>query len=163
MNTKFIAKYISMRKKFIHMWWVIGLLVVLLIISLCLGIYERVVCANTIIDLVSFISSMLSIVLSVFAIFYSYFTSIESSQQWGDIKTCVKEMKESTNSIKENNRQLLYTMIQISGTVKSTESLLKSSSSTTVTNQTSIENLDSLKKVSNSSLKQLKDSDGTNT
>ena len=152
-----------MRKKFIHMWWVIGLLVVLLIISLCLGIYERVVCANTIIDLVSFISSMLSIVLSVFAIFYSYFTSIESSQQWGDIKTCVKETKESTNSIKENNRQLLYTMIQISGTVKSTESLLKSSSSTTVTNQTSIENLDSLKKVSNSSLKQPKDSDGTNT
>ena len=62
---------IFMEKRFIHMWWVIGLLVVLLITSIGLGIYRKVVDANVVIDLISFISSLLSIVLSVFAIFYS--------------------------------------------------------------------------------------------
>ena len=151
-----------MRKKFIHMWWVIGLLIVLLIISICLGIYERVVCADTIIDLVSFISSLLSIVLSVFAILYSYFTSIESTRQWGDIKTYVNEMKENTNAIKENNQQLLSTMIQISGTVKSTEVLLKNSSLTSDANSVSIEKINSLG-VNNSLPQQPNDSgNGTN-
>ena len=145
-----------MEKRFIHMWWVIGLLVVLLITSIGLGIYRKVVDANVVIDLISFISSLLSIVLSVFAIFYSYFTSIESSQQWGDIKTCVKEMKESTNSIKDNNQQLLSTMIQISGIVKSTESLLKNSSLNSDSNKASIENLNNVD-LSNATSQQAKD------
>ena len=101
------------------MWWVICIMSVVILALLGLVYVVKMEdTENKIINYVSFVSTLLSIVLSVFAIIYSYTSALEASRQWADVNKAVEVIKESTQNIKENNQTLLQTVISIKGDVK---------------------------------------------
>ena len=103
----------------LHMWWVICIMSVVILALLGLVYVVKMEdTENKIINYVSFVSTLLSIVLSVFAIIYSYTSALEASRQWADVNKAVEVIKESTQNIKENNQTLLQTVISIKGDVK---------------------------------------------
>ena len=80
---------------------------------------NQVVNGEKIISYLEFAATLLSIVLSIFAIFYSYFSALEASRQWGDVSTAVKIIENTTATIESNNQMMLATMIAIHGEVNS--------------------------------------------
>ena len=110
-------KEIALARKHIIMWWVI-VLMGLTIIALISFIYcDKVLHGSEILKYVEFAATLLSIVLSIFAILYSYFSALEASRQWGDINTAVSVMEKTTETIEKNNETLLATVIAIHGEV----------------------------------------------
>ena len=104
-------------RKNVIMWWVI-VLMGLTIIALISYIYcDKVLQGSEILKYVEFAATLLSIVLSIFAILYSYFSALEASRQWGDINTAVSVMEKTTETIEKNNETLLATVIAIHGEV----------------------------------------------
>lgn len=105
--------------KGVNMWWVISLMTII-IIAMGAHIYNnQVVNGEKIISYLEFAATLLSIVLSIFAIFYSYFSALEASRQWGDVSTAVKIIENTTATIESNNQMMLATMIAIHGEVNS--------------------------------------------
>ena len=108
---------IALARKNVMMWWVI-VLMGLTIIALISFIYcDKVLQGSNIIQYVEFAATLLSIVLSIFAILYSYFSALEASRQWGEINTAVSVMEKTTETIEKNNETLLATVIAIHGEV----------------------------------------------
>lgn len=110
-------KAVAVARKNVMMWWVI-VLMGLTIIALISFIYcNKVLQGSDIIKYVEFAATLLSIVLSIFAILYSYFSALEASRQWGEINTAVSVMEKTTETIEKNNETLLATVIAIHGEV----------------------------------------------
>lgn len=110
-------KDIALARKHVIMWWVI-VLMGLTIIALVTYIYSaKVLQGSAILKYVEFAATLLSIVLSIFAILYSYFSALEASRQWGDINTAVSVMEKTTETMEKNNETLLATVIAIHGEV----------------------------------------------
>ena len=108
---------VALARKNVIMWWVI-VLMGLTITALISYIYsDRVLHGAAILKYVEFAATLLSIVLSIFAILYSYFSALEASRQWGDINTAVSVMEKTTETIEKNNETLLATVIAIHGEV----------------------------------------------
>lgn len=110
-------KEVALARKHIMMWWVI-VLMGLTIIALISFIYcDKVLQGSEILKYVEFAATLLSIVLSIFAILYSYFSALEASRQWGEINKAVSVMEKTTETIEKNNETLLATVIAIHGEV----------------------------------------------
>lgn len=108
---------IALSRKHVIMWWVI-VLMGLSIVSLISFIYcDKILQGTDILKFIEFAATLLSIVLSIFAILYSYFSALEASRQWGDINTAVSVMEKTTEAIEKNNETLLATVIAIHGEV----------------------------------------------
>lgn len=111
------SKDVALARKHIMMWWVI-VLMGLTIIALISFIYcDKVLQGKDILNYVEFAATLLSIVLSIFAILYSYFSALEASRQWGEINKAVSVMEKTTETIEKNNETLLATVIAIHGEV----------------------------------------------
>jgi len=116
-ETRKRRKDVALARKNLMMWWVI-VLMGLTIIALITYIYtDKVLEGSDILKYVEFAATLLSIVLSLFAISYSYFSALEASRQWGDINTAVSVMGKTTETIEKNNETLLATVIAIHGEV----------------------------------------------
>lgn len=110
-------KAVALARKNVMMWWVI-VIMGLTIIALISFIYcDQKLQGSDIVKYVEFAATLLSIVLSIFAILYSYFSALEASRQWGEINTAVSVMEKTTETIEKNNETLLATVIAIHGEV----------------------------------------------
>lgn len=108
---------VALARKHIMMWWVI-VLMALTIVALISFIYcNKVLQGSDILKYIEFAATLLSIVLSIFAILYSYFSALEASRQWGEINKAVSVMEKTTETIEKNNETLLATVIAIHGEV----------------------------------------------
>ena len=109
----------------IHAKWIIGILL-LIIIGLVTVIFNfQVICKETIINVASLFSTLLSIVLSLIAIYYSFSTSKSTERQLNEVSGCVTKMEEITNGIKNQINMIMNTVIRINATVKSTDNLIQ--------------------------------------
>lgn len=116
-ETRKERKAVAQARKNVMMWWVI-VIMGLTIIALISFIYcNQKLQGSDIVKYVEFAATLLSIVLSIFAILYSYFSALEASRQWGEINTAVSVMEKTTETIEKNNETLLATVIAIHGEV----------------------------------------------
>jgi|GEM_PF-2144982 hypothetical protein len=87
--------------------WIIFLLVIAVISLSYIAFFNQVEFKESVfIKYLSYTSSLLSFLLSVFAIFYAYLTSIDTSNKLSSIENTVTSLNVSTNDLKNNNEQL---------------------------------------------------------
>lgn len=103
----------------VHFWWTLSLMVIIIIILLSLLLTNLLNCDSRIMTFLSFTSTLLSIVLSVFAVMYSFFSMQDASRQWRNVDKAVKVIEAYTNTINNNNQQLLDQVISINRNIGS--------------------------------------------
>lgn len=116
-DTRKKSAELALVRKHIIMWWVMVLMGLTIIALISFVFCNKVLKGSDIIRYVEFAATLLSIVLSIFAILYSYFSALEASRQWGEINTAVSVMEKTTETIEKNNETLLATVIAIHGEV----------------------------------------------
>ncbi len=103
--------------KNIHLWWTIGVLIVVILLLIAYIYVDLVLCSHVIGKYLSVVATVLSIILSIFAIIYSYVSTVEASRQWADIDGAVKEIKTTNSHIHSSNQMLLTLINNIYGVV----------------------------------------------
>lgn len=86
--------------------WIIGILVFIVLCLVSLFFCQKYLDIKLEIKFLEILATMLSIVLSFIAIFYSYSTSIESNRQWELISNAVTTIDVSLDSIKSLHKQM---------------------------------------------------------
>lgn len=86
--------------------WIIGILVFIVLCLVSLIFCQKYLDIKLEIKFLEILATMLSIVLSFIAIFYSYSTSIESNRQWELISNAVTTIDVSLDSIKNLHKQM---------------------------------------------------------
>lgn len=109
----------------IHAKWIIGVLLFIIIGLVTFIINFHVIGKETIINVVSLFSTLLSIVLSLIAIYYSFSTSKSTERQLNEVSACVTKMEEITSGIKNEINLVMNTVIRINATVKSTDNMIQ--------------------------------------
>ena len=109
----------------IHAKWIIGVLLLIIIGLITVIVNFQVIDKETIINVASLFSTLLSIVLSLIAIYYSFSTSKSTERQLNEVSGCVTKMEEITNGIKNQINMIMNTVIRINATVKSTDNLIQ--------------------------------------
>lgn len=110
-------------QQIIHMWWTIAVLAVISV-AFCVFVFiNKVLCGKTIYDFVTFFSSLLSIILSIFAILYSYISTVETSRYWSNTTNDMKTITEATKNINDSTKQLLNQVMSVYGEIKSLKEL----------------------------------------
>lgn len=106
-------------RKLLNYRWITFIIVIVLIFVVGAYFIKRITNGETLFEFISVTSAILSIVLSIFAILYSYNSMIESSRQWAEINKYVSNIKEINESIQRSNRQIVQTIFDIKGQVSS--------------------------------------------
>ena len=108
-----------------HAKWTIGVLMLIIIGLVTVVVNFQVIGKETIINVASLFSTLLSIVLSLIAIYYSFSTSKSTERQLNEVSACVTKMEEITNGIKNQINMIMSTVIRINATVKSTDNMIQ--------------------------------------
>lgn len=90
----------------LNLRWIIGILVFIVLCLVSLIFCQKYLDIKLEIKFLEILATMLSIVLSFIAIFYSYSTSIESNRQWELISNAVTTIDVSLDSIKSLHKQM---------------------------------------------------------
>lgn len=104
--------------------WVICILGVLLIISIAfniIGLVSNDGCADFvsgglssyIVSYISFASTLLSVVLAIVAIIYSFMSTTKGDRQWSQIDSAVTEIRATNQSIQNSEQQMVNAVIDI--------------------------------------------------
>lgn len=128
----------DMTSKLINYRWSVAIITVLLICLIGFCVVDKLVNGIKLYDFISITSAILSIVLSVFAILYSYNSMIESSRQWAEINKCVSNIREINSSIESGNKQIVSTIFDIKGQISSIEARQVQSSENNSSSTTSL-------------------------
>lgn len=96
-----------------HFWWLISLMGITIIALISYIVTERVICSNRLMEYVSVCSVLLSIILSVFAIQYTYTSNNEIHQQFEKINSVANNIKETSNNLAATNNRLNENLDQI--------------------------------------------------
>ena len=102
--------------------WNIGILFTVIAILSSLFIIIDVVNYDKLMDMLSLLSSIVSLVLSVFAIFYSYHSIVKSDDSSEKVSNALTKIEAYNNDMKDNNSQLLQTVLMIKDKVAVIES-----------------------------------------
>ena len=86
--------------------WIIGILVFIVLCLVSLILCDNYLSIKQEIKFLEILATMLSLVLSLIAIYYSYSTSIESNRQWGLISNAVTTIDVSLESIKSLHNKM---------------------------------------------------------
>ena len=86
--------------------WIIGILVFFVLCLATLILCDNYLCIKQELRFIEILATMLSIVLSLIAIYYSYSTSNETNRQWGLISNAVATIDASLDSIKSLHKQM---------------------------------------------------------
>lgn len=111
----------------VHFWWIIGtllLIIVLLAALLCTNIQMF---EHKIMTFLSFTATLLSIILSIFAIMYSFYSMKESSRQWMEVTTAVKSIEAYTDILSKSTQQMVDQVIKINKDLASMQEKIKAS------------------------------------
>ncbi|MBQ8462494.1 MAG: hypothetical protein IJ544_00045 [Prevotella sp.] len=125
-----------------HYWWVICSLIVIIVILAALLCTNIQMFEHRIMTFLSFTATLLSIVLSIFAIMYSFYSMKESSQQWNAVKTAVKSIETYTNILSRSTEQMVDQVIKINRDLGSMQEKINISSEITNDSLKPIENVD---------------------
>ncbi len=100
-------KRVSYRKP-PYFWWIVGSLVFIIIalVSVIVVFYFCDVCCYKIIDFTSVFSVFLSIILSVFAILYTYTSNNEIARQFEKINSSAEAIKHAADDTQSASRKL---------------------------------------------------------
>lgn len=82
-----------------HFWWLICLLSVIIIALVSYILSDRVLCADNIMEYISYASVILSITLSIFAILYTYTSNVQIQQQFEKINTAANNITSTSESL----------------------------------------------------------------
>ena len=93
--------------------WIIAILLILLILAAGFILTDRVIQANALYSYLSFTATLLSIILSVVAIMYSYFSTIVNERQMAEVTAAVTEIKATNRNINDNNQLMNDTIIAL--------------------------------------------------
>ena len=107
-----------------HAKWIIGVLMLIIIGLVTVIVNFQVIGKETIINVASLFSTLLSIVLSLIAIYYSFSTSKSTERQLNEVSACVTKMEEITNGLKNQINMVMNTVIRINATVQSTDKMI---------------------------------------
>ncbi|MBR1447253.1 MAG: hypothetical protein IJ588_00710 [Prevotella sp.] len=110
-----------------HFWWVICLLLLIIVILAALLCTNIQMFEHRIMTFLSFTATLLSIVLSIFAIMYSFYSMKESSQQWNAVKTAVKSIEAYTDILSKSTQQLVEQVIKINRDLGSMQGMMGAS------------------------------------
>lgn len=102
--------------------WIIGILFAVIALLSSLFIIIDVVNYDKLMDMLSLLSSIVSLVLSVFAIFYSYHSIVKSDESSEKVSNALTKIEAYNNDMKDNNSQLLQTVLMIKDKVAVIES-----------------------------------------
>lgn len=102
--------------------WIIGILLAVIAILSSLFIIVDVVNYDKLMDMLSLLSSIISLVLSVFAIFYSYHSIVKSDESSEKVSNALTKIEAYNDDMKDNNSQLLQTVLMIKDKVAVIES-----------------------------------------
>lgn len=128
-------------KKNNNFWWTIAALVLLIIVLLSILFTTRASEEKpSILLFMEFSGTLLSVVLSVFAIAYSYTSMTESNRQWSNVDKATKLIEANTKQIFNNNNTLLLIVHELSNTVHHLGGMMGSN----YQNQSTIENIKNL-------------------
>lgn len=97
-------------KKNPNLIWIISSLCLIIILLVATLLLDKVLCAERIVKYLSYTSTLLSIVLSIFAILFSYYSSIKLDQQITSINAAVEVIKATNNQIGQSNQTLVSTL-----------------------------------------------------
>lgn len=82
-----------------HFWWLIGILVFIIVGLVAHICTNKVLCAEKIMEYISYASIILSITLSVFAILYTYTSNVQIQQQFEKINSAVGNITSTSNDL----------------------------------------------------------------
>ena len=102
--------------------WITGILLAVIAVLSSLFIIIDVVNYDKLMDMLSLLSSIVSLVLSVFAIFYSYHSIVKSDESSEKVSNALTKIEAYNNDMKDNNSQLLQTVLMIKDKVAVIES-----------------------------------------
>lgn len=110
-----------------NFWWTIALLVIVIVVLLAFLFTTRVSEERpSILLFMEFSGTLLSIVLSVFAIAYSHTSMTESNRQWSYVDKATKQIETNTNQIFNNNNNLLLLVYELSNTIHHMDGMMGS-------------------------------------
>ncbi|MBR1447674.1 MAG: hypothetical protein IJ588_02865 [Prevotella sp.] len=130
------------RTSLAHFWWVICILLLVIVILSALLCTNIQMFEHRIMTFLSFTATLLSIVLSIFAIMYSFYSMKESSQQWNAVKTAVKSIENYTSILSRSTEQMVDQVIMINRDLGSMQEKISTSSEISNDSPKSIENVD---------------------
>ncbi|WP_152568297.1 hypothetical protein [Porphyromonas sp. COT-290 OH3588] len=98
-----------------HFWWIVGietLLIVLLVSFICVHYieYENKIDGDKLLSYISYASTLLSVILSIFAIQYTYYSLESTRNQLNDINAVSKQTQKvlgNINSLSEKTKDSL--------------------------------------------------------
>lgn len=97
----------------VNIIWTIIILSIIIVLLLAFILLDKVLCAERIVKYLSYTSTLLSILLSVFAILFSYYSSNKLDLQISAINVAVEEIKATNNLLNQSNQTLVQTLISM--------------------------------------------------
>lgn len=97
----------------VNIIWIITVLSIIIVLLFAFILLDRVLCAERIVKYLSYTSTLLSILLSVFAILFSYYSSNKLDLQISEINVAVEEIKATNNLLNQSNQTLVQTLISM--------------------------------------------------
>ena len=147
----------SEKKYSVHtiIYWNIGWLIVILFILLISISASKIEAfkSSELLDWIVNFATLLSIILSISSILFSYFTSQNTSRHFEEMSNVLAEVKQINNNIQTNNKQLFSMVYQMALNVKSID--VKTELNGSMSNQivsNSIESLGGNQNISNMNL-----------
>lgn len=97
-----------------HFWWLFSVFGIAVIVLIAYILTSRVICADKIMEYISYASVILSITLSIFAILYTYTSNTQIQQQFEKINSAAnnitstsEKLAVTSNKLKENLEVIL--------------------------------------------------------
>lgn len=94
-------------------WWAVSLMMLTIVVLLALLFTTKFENESKIMTFLTFTATILSIVLSIIAVMYSFYSMQDASRKWNNVDKAVSNIKEYTDNINQANRQLIEQVISI--------------------------------------------------
>lgn len=112
----------AMESKSPHFWWIISVMGVIIIVLLSFIVTNNIICAHIISEYISFASCLLSIILSIFAILYTYISNAQIQQQFDKINVAATTIQTASKDLMTTNVKLEQSLELILNTLKELDS-----------------------------------------
>lgn len=89
-----------------HFWWLICLFSAIIIVLVAYILTDRILCANVIMEYISYASVILSITLSIFAILYTYTSNVQIQQQFEKINSAASNITSASDNLTKTGNKL---------------------------------------------------------
>lgn len=89
-----------------HFWWLFSVLGAAIIALISYILTYRMLCADKIMEYISYASVILSITLSIFAILYTYTSNVQIQQQFEKINSAANNITSTSDNLTTTGKKL---------------------------------------------------------